>query len=160
SWVPSFQVSERLCCVSNLPSSPSVILPAQVFCEEIGHERVRLLGFGEFGIIPEGVREGLKDDQLRVDAGAQIGTMQDGGAGQKKVAAARNEKGRRKTVEVGIDRREHGILGIAAGREVFGVAPVGIRRIEMSGQAIERKKGDGVSGLTEIAEAGEDAGGG
>src|SRR5262249_35542918 len=62
----SFHVSERLCRVSDRAVQPKRILPAQVFCQEIGHERVRLLGFGEFGIIPEGVREGLKHDQLRV----------------------------------------------------------------------------------------------
>ena len=38
-----------------------------MLCQEIGHKRVRLLGFGKVGIIPEGVRKGLKDDQLRVD---------------------------------------------------------------------------------------------
>jgi hypothetical protein len=44
--------------------------------KESGHQLVGFLGFGKRGIVPEGVRQRFEHDQLCVDSGAQIRTVQ------------------------------------------------------------------------------------
>jgi len=55
-------------------------LRAQVFVKKVGHEVVGLVGFGEVGIVPEGVGQGFEDYQLCIYAGSKIGTVEDSGA--------------------------------------------------------------------------------
>jgi hypothetical protein len=45
--------------------------------EEAGHNTVRLLGFGQIGIVPKSVRQSLENHELSVHAGAQERTVQD-----------------------------------------------------------------------------------
>jgi hypothetical protein len=56
--------------------------------EEVGHEVVGFDGFGEGGVIPEGVGEGVEDDEVRVHAGAEVGAVEVGGAAEEGVAFA------------------------------------------------------------------------
>jgi hypothetical protein len=81
-----------------------VLLLSQVFGEESSHELVGFFGFGECGIVPEGVRQRFEDDQLRVNSSAEIRTVQDCGAAQEQVASAADEQGRRKTGQIRVYR--------------------------------------------------------
>ena len=45
--------------------------------EEVRHDLIGLARFGQVDVVPEGVRQRLKDDKVRIDAGAQKCTMQD-----------------------------------------------------------------------------------
>ena len=49
----------------------------QVSVKERRHELVCLFGLGESGIVPEGVREGFEDYQVRLIAGSEIGSVED-----------------------------------------------------------------------------------
>src|SRR5438309_2649197 len=44
--------------------------------EEIGHHVVSLDSFGQIGVIPEGVKQRVEDDEARIYAGVQIGAVQ------------------------------------------------------------------------------------
>ena len=55
-------------------------LLAQVLIEEMGHGFVSFLGFGEGGVIPEGVGQGFEDDEVGLIPGVAIGTVEDGRA--------------------------------------------------------------------------------
>jgi hypothetical protein len=48
--------------------------------QKVGHQLVSLLGFGQGGIVPEGVRQRFENNQLGIDAGAQIRAVEDGGS--------------------------------------------------------------------------------
>ncbi len=67
---------------------------------------------GRLRIVPECVRQRVKHHQARVDASIQIRTLQVGRAAQQQVAATGDEQRRRQAVQIGIDGREHRVLGI------------------------------------------------
>lgn len=93
--------------------------------EEVGHVGVGLAGLGEADVVPEGVGEGFEDDKVGVDAVAEEGAVEDSGSAEQEVAAAGDEKGGRKAVEVGVEGREHGVAG-AGGADVLSVVAGGI----------------------------------
>src|SRR5579883_3224336 len=75
-------------------------LHAEPSAEKRSHQIQRFPGFRQLIVIPEGMGQCLKNDQLRSGPGAQKGAMQDGSPAEQKVASARNEQGGRKAAQV------------------------------------------------------------
>jgi hypothetical protein len=84
----------------------------QVLEEEVGHDVAGFDGFGESGVVPEGVGKGVEDDEAGVDAGAEIGTVEVGGAAEQGVAFAGDEEGGREAVQVSVDGGEDRVFGV------------------------------------------------
>ena len=55
----------------------------EIFVEEGGHELIGFQSFGECGVVPESVGQRFEHDELRVNSGAQIGAVEDGGPAEK-----------------------------------------------------------------------------
>lgn len=82
-------------------------------CEkEIGHEMIRFYRLWEIRVVPEGVGKGVEDNKAGIDTGAETGAMQIRGAAQQRVPLTGDEQCGWQTVQVGVDRRKHGIFGI------------------------------------------------
>src|SRR5579859_3871343 len=126
--------------------------------EKSGHEVIGFFGFGKAGIVPESVGQTLKDDQLSVDAGAEIGSVEDGSATQEEIAAAGDEEGGRKSVEIGVEGRVNWIPRVGGKRKVFGMS-ARLGRVEVTGETVEGKESHGIAGLAEVAHTGENSGG-
>ena len=71
--------------------------------EEAGHEVEGFGGFGELEVVPEGVGEGVEDDEAGVNVGAEKGAVKVGSVGEEEVARAGDEEGGRHAFEVGED---------------------------------------------------------
>ena len=82
--------------------------------------------------------------------------MEDGCSAQEQVAAAGDEERGRHVVEIGVEGREHGVFRVGAA-DVFEIVRLWIDDGEVAGKASETVHCLGVTGLAEVAEAGEDA---
>lgn len=76
---------------------------AYFFVEKLGHDSEGFRRLGKLEVIPEGVGEGLEDDETGVDAGAEEGAMEEGGVAEEEVARAGDEKAGRHAFQVGED---------------------------------------------------------
>jgi hypothetical protein len=97
--IPFWRVAVR-CEVQLYPAQPGKCregLAAEMLGQEICQELIGFIGFGKRRIIPESVGQGFEDDELRVNSGAKISAVQDGGAAQENVASAGDEKSGRKS---------------------------------------------------------------
>ena len=72
----------------------------------------RLGCLGKVEVVPESVRERFKDNQLRIVTGMQQGTMKRGRIAQEEIARAGDEKGGRRSAQVGEEGREDRVLAI------------------------------------------------
>lgn len=70
-------------------------LAAQLFIEKLRHQFQSFLRVGKFEVIPERVRQRLKDDKLRVVAAAKQGAVKDRCLAQEHIARAGDKKSRR-----------------------------------------------------------------
>src|ERR1700722_2751730 len=61
------------------------LLLRQLFGEEVGHQVVGFEGLGEFGAVPEGVGQGVVNDQAGVVTCVQEGSVEVGCAAQEQV---------------------------------------------------------------------------
>ena len=53
---------------------------------EVGHDVVGFDGFGKGRVVPEGVGQGVEDDEMGIDAGVEVGAVEVGGAAEEQVA--------------------------------------------------------------------------
>jgi hypothetical protein len=74
-----------------------------VFIEESRDDLIGFFGFRELGIVPKGMRQGFKDDEVGLDARPKECPMKNRRAAEQQVARARNEERRREAFQVGID---------------------------------------------------------
>ena len=80
--------------------------------------------------------QSFEDDQLRIDSGAKIGAVQDGGTAQEKIAPTGDEKSGRESGEIGIKRREDGIVERSGAGVILVAAVIGIWIVEMSPETV------------------------
>lgn len=115
-----------------------------VLIEEGGHVGVGFAGFRQADVVPEGVRQGLVDDEAGVHLVVQEGAVEDGGATEQQVAGAGEEEGGREAVKIGEDRGEDGIARIG-GADVLRIKRLRRERIEVAREAVEGVHGFGIS---------------
>ena len=80
--------------------------------KETRNHLIGFFGLREIGFVPEAVVEGLEDGELRVDSCAQEGAVQDSRAAQHHVARTGQKERWRHAVQIGVERRKHGIFRI------------------------------------------------
>src|SRR5579859_6311556 len=115
-------------------------LVADLIIEKLGHDSEGFRRFGELEVIPEGVRKGLENYQMGVDAGAEEGAMEEGGVAEEKVARAGDEKARRHAFQVGEDGGEDGVFSVGVAGVFLANGAIGILRVESAGKAVEGKE--------------------
>src|SRR6266481_4509417 len=80
-------------------------LTAKLFVEEFGHHVEGFFCFRQLEVIPEGVRQGFENEELRVVACAEQSAMEHGRVAQEQIASAGDQQARRHAFEVGEERR-------------------------------------------------------
>ena len=67
---------------------------SELLIEKFGHQLQAFLGFGQLKVIPEGVRQCLKDNQLRIVPRAQQSAMKQSCITQQQIARAGDQQRR------------------------------------------------------------------
>lgn len=78
--------------------------------EERSHQLIGFFGFGERGIVPERVGQRFENDELRVNSGVEISTMENRRAAEQQIASASDKESWRKAGKVGVHGRQHRIV--------------------------------------------------
>src|SRR5215469_7722625 len=80
--------------------------------EKLRHPFKRYFGFRQLEVIPESMRQGFKDHQLRVAPGSKQGVVKDRRVAQQDVARAGDEETGWHPVQIGKQRRQHWISAV------------------------------------------------
>src|SRR5438270_5610099 len=147
--------------MSGTPAADSQIptkrlLVSDCFIEELSHQLQRLSSFRKLEVIPEGMGKSLEHDQLGVISGAQHGTMQNRRIAEQQVACAGDQKARRHAAQIGVQRRQDGILAIGLA-DIFIIGKmIWIGGLQLAGEAVQSEQLPRVTDLAEVSERRKD----
>ena len=133
-------------------ASASLVLVRQLLIEKLRHQFQTFLCLRQLEVIPERVRQGLEHNQLRIVPGAQQRAMEQRRIAEQQIAGAGDQQGRGHSFKVGEQRRQHRVLAIGGARIRIVGSALGVARLQLAGEPVQRENLPRVAGAAEVGQ--------